>query len=399
MTFKVVIFLAFVALGSAISVTKGGKESEMTEAISSCHADDKDCAYLAFNVYRHFNPDSQFVVDTLEVQDTMRGFIADCEAEDADCNSVKAYAFQKVFPDSEAAKADLAKSPLDLTNEKTNGMVAEIDTCLSEDPLCIHLIIKEFCTMDGSSAACQSVADADEKFEVLIKTCEGRMGKFCKKIADEAACKFFPAACNGKAKSKLAEFAKKMAEKQAERMAKFDAKKEVKDFAKDISACAEEDSDCAYLAFRTYRHFFPASAFVKKVTAIEDQTEGQIEACTEDVPQCNALKAMAFAHLFPDSEDAKADLAKWPLDLSLPANKEMEAGISTCMTENPLCKHIIMASFCGMDGNNDNVCESVAAADDKFEAIIEKCESNLGKFCGKIAKKGACKFFQATCDE
>ena len=39
---------------------------------------------------------------------------------------------------------------------------------------------------------------------------------------------------------------------------------------------------------------------MKKVTAIEDQTEGEIEACTEDVPQCNALKAMAFAHLFPD---------------------------------------------------------------------------------------------------
>jgi hypothetical protein len=367
--------------------------------IMSCKAEDKDCAFLAFNAYRHYNPDSQFVKDTVAIQDSMKALIADCETEDPQCNALKAYAFEKVFPNSAAAKADLAKWPLDLNNEENTKMVAEIGSCMEENPLCTHLIIKEFCSLDGAASEnCATMAALDEKFQALIRRCEGANGKLCEKLADNAVAKFFPAAKKGAAASNLRKWAGKIKEKLAEHMAKIDGKREAMQMAKELQNCEAEDKDCAFLVFRTYRHFFPASAFVKATTAVQDAMLGEVEACEAEDSECNSLKAYAFSQIFPDSEDAKAMLAKFPLAKNA-ENEKMAAEMSSCMTSNPLCPHLVMAEFCRLDKNADAACAATSALDDKFEKVIERCESDLGNFCKKLAKKGACKAFKETCKE
>ena len=63
-------------------------------------------------------------------------------------------------------------------------MVAEIGSCMEENPLCTHLIIKEFCSLNGAdSENCATMAALDDKFQAMIRRCEGTNGKLCKKVS------------------------------------------------------------------------------------------------------------------------------------------------------------------------------------------------------------------------
>lgn len=396
MGFLRVILLATVMVASisAISVTKNGEAKKaLKDAVMKCATEDKDCTYLAFNTYRHYFPDNDFVKATLAIQDSFRAKIDACEEEDKDCGALKAYAFSKLFPDSEDAAAK--DHGLDLTTEENKKMVAEISSCMSDNPLCKHLIITTFCEADGEKdEKCQQVNKLDQMFETLIEGCEGRMGKFCKKLAEKSACKLFPVTCSSSLLEKFAKKAEKMAARKESKRAN---KKELKEMIKAVKKCEATDKDCSFLVFRTYRHFFPASEFVKKATAFEDSIQAAIGACEDNDSDCAALKAYAFSKVFPDSEDAKKQDAG--LDLEKEDNKKFAAEIETCLSSNPLCTHIVISQFCTEDDNADSFCQQTLAADEKFEGLIEKCEGDLGNFCKKIAKKGACKVFKETCDE
>lgn len=397
---RVILLAAVMAVSvSAIAVTKHDEKDAvkgMLDAIKQCSSEDKDCSYLAFSTYRHYFPDSQFVKDTLEIQDSMRAMIEACEAEDKDCGALKAYAFSKIFPDSkDAAEKD---KDLDLSTEENKKMVAEIDGCMSDNPLCTHLIITTFCEGDGEKdEQCSRTLKLNDMFESVIEGCEGRMGKFCMKLAEKTACKLFPATCDGKKAKELSKKAKELSEKKEEIDGKFNKKEAHALMMKSIRKCENDDKDCAFLAFRTYRHFFPDSAFVKKATAFEDSMQSAISECEDNDSDCNALKAYAFAKVFPNSAAAKEKEAG--LDLSQEQNKKFAAEIEQCLSSNPLCTHIVIAEFCRADGNQAEECKETIASDEKFESLIEVCESAMGDFCKKLTKKTACKVFRETCRE
>jgi hypothetical protein len=397
MTFlRFIVAALAIASVSAISIEKkedNNLQETMENAISKCEENDKDCKYLAFRVYASYFPTSEFVSDIIEIQEVMREMIGACEETDKDCGALKAYAFSKVFPDSkDAAKEDAG---LDLDNEENKQFVEQIENCMEENPLCQHLVISEFCNEDSDKdEKCQNINKLNAQFGELIKQCEGKMGKFCKKEAQKTACKLFPATCEKSWLTKMTERADALKKKMAERIARVGRRAEQIAMRVAIHSCSTNDKDCAYLAFKTYRHYFPDSAFVKKMEAMEDSVTGAISKCESEDADCDALKAWAFERVFPTSEDAEEKSSG--LDLSKEDNKKFADEISECISSNPLCSHIIIAEFCAKDEDEPH-CAATSALDTKFENMIEKCEGDLNDFCKNLSKKGACKFFSEGC--
>jgi hypothetical protein len=384
---------------SSLSVTDGKwnkQKSEMMAAIGKCESTDKDCAYLAFSTFRHYFPEDEFVKDTLEIQEVMRGMISQCEVEDQDCGALKAYAFSKIFPESEDAAAE--DHGLDLSTEANKEFAAQIENCISTNPICTHLIITEFCEMDeNKDEACKTTNALNEKFESLISECEGKMGKFCKRQAKKVACKLFEASCKPNLLQRLAKKAAGMKARMAEKLKRLSSKAEVVKMTVALKTCEENDKDCAFLAFKTYSHYFPDSEFVKKTVEFEATMQAAIKTCETEDSDCDALKAYAFKKIFPTSEDAESKAGS--LDLENEQNKKFASEIDNCISTNPLCTHMVMAEFCEEDSAEPN-CKATLAMDQRFEALIEKCESSdLDNFCKKLSKKGACKFFPESCDE